>query len=62
MALKMVVICGTPTPETMREVQMDPGPMPTLIASMSCLTLRFAGITGTELLMMFIESVLVSKP
>jgi hypothetical protein len=27
------VICGTPTPATMRVVQMEPGPMPTLTAS-----------------------------
>ena len=25
------VICGTPTPATIRVVQMDPGPMPTLM-------------------------------
>ena len=27
------VSCGTPTPATMRVVQIEPGPMPTLIAS-----------------------------
>jgi hypothetical protein len=27
------LICGTPTPATIRVVQMDPGPMPTLTAS-----------------------------
>ena len=27
------VICGTPTPATMRVVQMEPGPMPTFTAS-----------------------------
>jgi hypothetical protein len=27
------VICGTPTPATMRVVQIEPGPMPTLTAS-----------------------------
>ena len=27
------VICGTPIPATTRVVQMEPGPMPTLIAS-----------------------------
>jgi hypothetical protein len=26
-------ICGTPTPATMRVVQMEPGPTPTLTAS-----------------------------
>jgi hypothetical protein len=29
----MAMICGTPTPATMRVVQMEPGPMPTLTAS-----------------------------
>ena len=33
MALKMAVICGTPTPEMMRVVQIDPGPIPTFTAS-----------------------------
>ena len=28
--LSMAVICGTPTPATMRVVQIEPGPMPTL--------------------------------
>ena len=27
--LPMAVICGTPTPETIRVVQIDPGPTPT---------------------------------
>ena len=27
---RMAEICGTPTPETMRVVQIEPGPMPTL--------------------------------
>ena len=27
------VICGTPTPATMRVVQIEPGPMPTLTPS-----------------------------
>ncbi len=31
--LLMAVICGTPTPATMRVVQMEPGPMPTLTQS-----------------------------
>ena len=31
--LSMAVICGTPTPATMRVVQIEPGPMPTLTAS-----------------------------
>ena len=29
----IAVICGTPTPETMRVVQIDPGPIPTRSAS-----------------------------
>ena len=29
----IAVICGTPTPATIRVVQIDPGPMPTLTAS-----------------------------
>jgi hypothetical protein len=29
----IAVICGTPTPATIRVVQMAPGPMPTLTAS-----------------------------
>ncbi len=29
----MAVICGTPTPATMRVVQIEPGPIPTLTPS-----------------------------
>ena len=29
----IAVICGTPTPATMRVVQIEPGPMPTFTAS-----------------------------
>ena len=29
----MAVICGTPTPDTIRVVQMEPGPTPTLTTS-----------------------------
>src|SRR5213082_617707 len=37
-------ICGTPTPATMRVVQMEPGPMPTLTASApASMTARAAG-------------------
>ena len=32
-ASMIAVSCGTPTPATMRVVQIEPGPMPTLIAS-----------------------------
>ena len=31
--LAMAVNCGTPTPEIIRVVQIEPGPIPTLIAS-----------------------------
>ena len=31
--LSIAMICGTPTPATMRVVQIEPGPMPTLTAS-----------------------------
>ena len=30
---RIAVICGTPTPATIRVVQIEPGPMPTLTAS-----------------------------
>ena len=36
--LAMAEICGTPTPATMRVVQIEPGPMPTLTASAPALT------------------------
>ena len=32
-ALKIAVICGTPTPLMIRVVQIEPGPMPTFTAS-----------------------------
>src|ERR1700709_1324471 len=32
-ASMIAVSCGTPTPATMRVVQIEPGPMPTLMAS-----------------------------
>src|SRR6266567_1473860 len=34
---EMAVTCGTPTPATMRVVQIEPGPMPTLTPSTSAL-------------------------
>ena len=33
-ASMMAVICGTPAPVTTRVVQIEPGPMPTLMPSM----------------------------
>jgi hypothetical protein len=41
-ALMIAVSCGTPTPATMRVVQIDPGPMPTLIASAPASASAFA--------------------
>ena len=38
----MAVICGTPTPATMRVVQMEPGPIPTLTASAPASSSAFA--------------------
>ena len=38
----MAVICGTPTPATMRVVQIEPGPMPTLTPSAPWSTSAFA--------------------
>ena len=35
---EMAVICGTPTPETIRVVQILPGPMPTFTQSAPALT------------------------
>jgi hypothetical protein len=38
----MAVICGTPTPATMRVVQIDPGPIPTFTPSAPASTSAFA--------------------
>src|SRR5215470_395053 len=38
----MAVICGTPTPATMRVVQIEPGPIPTLTPSAPCSTSALA--------------------
>ncbi len=38
--MRIAVICGTPTPATMRVVQIDPGPMPTFTPSAPQLTSR----------------------
>ena len=40
----MAVTCGTPTPATMRVVQMDPGPIPTFTASAPALTRSLAAL------------------
>ena len=41
-ASMIAVSCGTPTPATIRVVQIEPGPMPTLIASAPASTSAFA--------------------
>src|SRR5512136_2778709 len=42
-------ICGTPTPATMRVVQIEPGPMPTLTASAPASTSAIAASAVTML-------------
>src|SRR6202030_1970621 len=39
----IAVSCGTPTPATMRVVQIEPGPMPTLMASAPASISAFGG-------------------
>src|SRR3569832_2256330 len=46
--LEIAVICGTPTPATMRVVQIDPGPMPTLTPSAPCPTNALAASANTK--------------
>ena len=41
----MAVICGTPTPETTRVVQIEPGPIPTFTASAPA-SIRARGALG----------------
>ena len=41
-ASMIAVSCGTPTPATIRVVQIEPGPIPTLIASAPASTSAFA--------------------
>ena len=45
----MALICGTPTPATMRVVQIEPGPMPTLTASAPAFTRSSAASAVTML-------------
>jgi hypothetical protein len=47
--LDTAVICGTPTPATMRVVQIEPGPMPTLTASAPAAT-RSSAPAGVTML------------
>ena len=44
----MAVICGTPTPVTMRVVQMEPGPMPTLTAIDAGVTRSHGAVEGGD--------------
>ena len=44
----IAVICGTPTPETTRVVQMEPGPMPTLTASAPASTSASVALGGGD--------------
>ena len=41
-AFEIAVSCGTPTPVTIRVVQIDPGPIPTLTASTPASAIAFA--------------------
>ncbi len=45
---RSAVICGTPTPATMRVVQIEPGPMPTLTPSAPASTSAFAAVGGGD--------------
>ena len=47
-AFWIAVICGTPTPATMRVVQIEPGPMPTLTPSAPWSTSAFAPSRGGD--------------
>ena len=42
----IAVICGTPTPETTRVVQIDPGPIPTFTASAPASIKRLGSLTS----------------
>ena len=44
----MAVSCGTPTPATMRVVQIEPGPMPTLMASAPAVDQRLGAFGGGD--------------
>ena len=45
----IAVSCGTPTPATMRVVQIEPGPIPTLIASAPGIGQRLGGVRGRDI-------------
>ena len=46
--LSIAMICGTPTPATMRVVQIEPGPMPTLTRVGAGFGQRERGRTGGD--------------
>ena len=45
----IAVSCGTPTPATMRVVQIEPGPMPTLMASAPAVDQRLGAFAGRDI-------------
>ena len=45
----IAVSCGTPTPATMRVVQIEPGPMPTLIASAPASISALVAVGGRDI-------------
>jgi hypothetical protein len=48
-ASMIAVSCGTPTPATMRVVQIEPGPMPTLTQSAPASIKRARGFGGGDI-------------
>ena len=48
-ASMIAVSCGTPTPATMRVVQIEPGPMPTLIAVGAGIDQRLGAFGGRDI-------------
>ena len=48
-ASMMAVSCGTPTPATMRVVQIEPGPMPTLIEFGACVDQSSGAFAGRDI-------------
>ena len=45
----IAVSCGTPTPATMRVVQIEPGPMPTLMAVRAGIDQRLGALAGRDI-------------
>ena len=48
-ASMIAVSCGTPTPATMRVVQIEPGPMPTLIGVRAGIDQRLGAFRGRDI-------------